>query len=165
MPSARASIGLWKWHALPSTTMAPSVAGKFPAISFTMVDLPAPLSPISPTTSPASIEKLTSVSARMAPKLFEMLRTSSKATRSLRRAGGGSIWPLSHRPVVQLILHTPQPHNTYFSILVGGPAETFISILSADARVCLSALASDRLRAPFPVAVAHRRRPRYFGRN
>jgi hypothetical protein len=46
---------LWKWHALPSTT--PSVGGKFPAISFTIVDLPAPLSPINPTTSPALTEK------------------------------------------------------------------------------------------------------------
>src|SRR6516164_4242554 len=121
MPSARASIGLWKWHALPSTTMAPSVAGKFPAISFTMVDLPAPLSPISPTTSPASIEKLTSVSARMAPKLFEMLRTSSKATRSLRRAGGGSIWPLSPHSAIDIAHTTTLQH--LFHILVGGPAQ------------------------------------------
>src|SRR5215469_16259538 len=113
MPSARASIGLWKWHALPSTTMAPSVGGKFPAISFTMVDLPAPLSPISPITSPASIEKLTSFSARMAPKLFETLRTSSKATRSLHRAG--QLYPAASNPLTQLILHKLKSCDTYFT--------------------------------------------------
>src|SRR5262249_59593238 len=53
-----------------------------------MVDLPAPLSPIRPTTSPGSKEKLTSLSGLMAPKFFDTLRTSSKVKRVLpgRRA-------------------------------------------------------------------------------
>jgi hypothetical protein len=53
---------------------------KLPAMILTIVDLPAPLSPISPTTSPGSTEKLSSVSAWIAPKCIEMLRMSSNAT-------------------------------------------------------------------------------------
>src|SRR5688572_3226998 len=82
MPLARASPGLWKWQISPSTAISPSVGGKLPAMILTMVDLPAPLSPIRPTTSPASTVKLSSVNARMAPKLMETLRTSSNATRN-----------------------------------------------------------------------------------
>src|SRR5262249_54600834 len=88
MPLARTSMGLWKWQTSPSTAISPSLGGKFPAISLTMVDLPAPLSPMRPTTSPGSKEKLTSLSALMAPKFFDTLRTSSKVKRVLpgRRA-------------------------------------------------------------------------------
>src|SRR6218665_2728049 len=46
---------------------------------FTSVDLPAPLSPMSPTTWPGSMEKLTSDSARMAPKSFDTCSSSSSA--------------------------------------------------------------------------------------
>src|SRR5882757_7931253 len=80
IPLARAWIGLWKWQTSPSTRTSPSVGGKFPAISLTRVDLPAPLSPINPTTSPGSTDQLMSFTAWMAPKLFETLRTSSRAT-------------------------------------------------------------------------------------
>src|SRR6202035_5763730 len=73
-------MGLWKWQTSPSTRTSPSVGGKFPAISLTRVDLPAPLSPINPTTSPGSIDKLMSFTAWIAPKLFDTLRTSSSAT-------------------------------------------------------------------------------------
>src|SRR2546421_11908622 len=80
MPLARAWMGLWKWQTSPSTRTSPSVGGKFPAISLTRVDLPAPLSPINPTTSPGSTDQLMSFTAWVAPKLFETLRTSSRAT-------------------------------------------------------------------------------------
>src|SRR6202162_2712802 len=80
MPLARAWIGLWKWQPPPSTRTSPSVGGKFPAISLTRVDLPAPLSPINPTTSPGSIDRLMSLTAWIAPKLFDTFRTSSRAT-------------------------------------------------------------------------------------
>src|SRR5437868_12960819 len=80
MPLARAWMGLWKWQTSPSTRTSPSVGGKFPAISLTRVDLPAPLSPINPTTSPGSTDQLMSFTAWIAPKLFDTLRTSSRAT-------------------------------------------------------------------------------------
>src|SRR5882724_4597770 len=44
------------------------------------VDLPAPLSPIRPSTSPASIFRSTSVSAWMAPKFLEIPRNSNRRT-------------------------------------------------------------------------------------
>src|SRR5688572_3837555 len=93
MPLARASTGLWKWQTSSSTAISPSVGRKLPAMIFTMVDLPAPLSPISPTTSPSPTEKLRSVSAWMAPKCIEMLRISSNATHNLpvQRGSGGRL--------------------------------------------------------------------------
>ena len=38
----------------PATRQAPSVGVRMPVSSFTVVDLPAPLGPMSPTSSPAS---------------------------------------------------------------------------------------------------------------
>src|SRR5258708_36137959 len=80
MALARPWMVLWKGQASPSTRTSPSVGGKFPAISLTRVDLPAPLSPINPTTSPGSTDQLMSFTAWIAPKLFDTLRTSSRAT-------------------------------------------------------------------------------------
>src|SRR5690606_37912030 len=60
--------------------MVPEVGGKLPAIIFTSVDLPAPLSPMSPTTSPGSSVKETSLTAWMAPKCLEILVSSRTAT-------------------------------------------------------------------------------------
>src|SRR4029453_6428836 len=51
----------------------------------TSVDLPAPLSPIRPTTSPGRSESETPVSARMAPKCLE-IRSSSRMAKLFRRA-------------------------------------------------------------------------------
>src|SRR5690606_29386854 len=56
------------------------VGGKLPAMILTIVDLPAPLSPISPSTSPGSSSRLTSVSALIAPKLLEILRKDRTGT-------------------------------------------------------------------------------------
>ena len=60
--------------------MVPWLGRKLPAIILTSVDLPAPLSPIRPTTSPASSDSETSLTAWMAPKCFEMLVSSRTAT-------------------------------------------------------------------------------------
>src|SRR3954469_17421540 len=51
---------------------------------FTSVDLPAPLSPISPTTSPGWSDNETPVSAWMAPKCLE-IASSSRMAKLLRR--------------------------------------------------------------------------------
>src|SRR5919198_4725098 len=49
-----------------------------PAIVFTSVDLPAPLSPTSPTTSPGATSRSTSSSACTAPNLLLTPRSESK---------------------------------------------------------------------------------------
>src|SRR5829696_8337300 len=55
---------------LPSNEIVPPSAGWIPAIVFTSVDLPAPLSPTSATTSPGWTSKSTSLSAWTGPKLL-----------------------------------------------------------------------------------------------
>src|ERR1700730_476651 len=93
-------MGLWKWQTSPSTRTSPSVGGKFPAISLTRVDLPAPLSPINPTTSPGSTDQLMSFTAWIAPKLFDTLRTSSRATPA------PPVMQLFRLPSVRLFYHS-----------------------------------------------------------
>ena len=80
MPCWRASIGRCSTISRPSIFIVPCDGGKLPAIILTSVDLPAPLSPISPTTSPGSMANETSFTAWMAPKCFEMLASSRTAT-------------------------------------------------------------------------------------
>ena len=67
MPAAFASAGEAKFHSAPSKTMRPDVACSPPAMIFTRVDFPAPLSPSSATTSPRAISKLIPLRASMAP--------------------------------------------------------------------------------------------------
>ena len=86
MPLARASTGRCRRTSLPSIRNLPFEGGKFPAMIFTSVDLPAPLSPIRPTTSPASSRNDTSLRAWMAPKCFEMRSSSRTGTGSSPRA-------------------------------------------------------------------------------
>src|SRR6202040_2868825 len=59
---------------------SPLEGRKLPAMILMSVDLPAPLSPIRPSTSPASIFRSTSVSAWMAPKFLEIPRSSNRRT-------------------------------------------------------------------------------------
>src|SRR5882724_12825744 len=80
MPTERASRGPWKCTALPSSWISPALGGKLPAMSFTSVDLPAPLSPISPRISPDPSARSTCVSASIAPNRLVMPRSSSNAT-------------------------------------------------------------------------------------
>src|SRR5882724_11870979 len=80
MPAARASTGLWKWTGRPSSSIRPPDGGKLPAMILTSVDLPAPLSPMSPTISPQSSAKSTCDKASMAPKCLEIPWSSRTAT-------------------------------------------------------------------------------------
>src|ERR1700748_228486 len=59
MPSAVASCGLEIETGRPSNLSVPASGLWMPAIVFTIVDLPAPLSPTRPTTSPARTAKST----------------------------------------------------------------------------------------------------------
>src|SRR5215831_5203487 len=65
----------------------------------TSVDLPAPLSPMSPTTSPGWSDNETSVSAWMAPKFLE-IRWRSRIAKLLRR-GGRALAEVGRRALVQ----------------------------------------------------------------
>src|SRR5436305_15332090 len=59
MPSSVASCGLEIRTSLPWKRTVPPSGGLIPAIALTSVDLPAPLSPTRPTTSPALTVKST----------------------------------------------------------------------------------------------------------
>ena len=59
------------FEVLRAIVMLPALGGKLPAMILTSVDLPAPLSPIRPTTSPGLSDRDTSLSAWMAPKCLE----------------------------------------------------------------------------------------------
>ena len=61
-------------------TISPDVGGKLPAMILTIVDFPAPLSPMRPSTSPGSSSRSTSVNALIAPKLLEILRRDRTGT-------------------------------------------------------------------------------------
>src|SRR5947207_5760382 len=79
MPCSRASDGFWNASLRPSIWIVPVLGGKLPAMTLTSVDLPAPLSPMRPTTSPACSASDTSRSAWMAPKCFDIPASSSTA--------------------------------------------------------------------------------------
>src|SRR3954452_5639867 len=70
MPSPTASLGPWIVTSSPSKLIVPASGGWMPAIVLTSVDLPAPLSPTSATTSPDWTSKSTSLSACTGPKLL-----------------------------------------------------------------------------------------------
>ena len=72
----------------PSNMMRPSSAGWMPAIVFTNVDLPAPLSPTRATTSLWFTWKSTSLRACTGPKL--LLTPSSASTGVLPSISEGS---------------------------------------------------------------------------
>jgi hypothetical protein len=67
MPASRASVGLWKSTASPSTSIRPPSRRTTPPSSFTSVDLPAPFSPTSARTSPGGSTMLPWRSAWTAP--------------------------------------------------------------------------------------------------
>ena len=95
MPWRRASSGRCSTISRPFIRIVPALGRKFPAIILTSVDLPAPLSPISPTTSPASSANDTSLTAWIAPKCFEI--PSSSRTAIDRLPPGRGPW-LLRRP-------------------------------------------------------------------
>ena len=78
----------------PSTVIVPCEGRKLPAMILTRVDLPAPLSPISPSTCPCSSSSDTSCSAWMAPKFLEIdanWRTATRQTSHGRLRANGFV--------------------------------------------------------------------------
>src|ERR1700678_3700977 len=77
MPIERAWSTDLNVTSLPSSRIRPLVGCWKPQMVFSRVDLPAPLSPSSPRTSPRPSRRLTSVSAVTAPYRLEMCSTRS----------------------------------------------------------------------------------------
>src|SRR3954465_2931529 len=96
MPSAAASCGLWIDTARPSKRTSPLSMLLIPAMHFTSVDLPAPLSPTSAVTSPAFTVRSTSWRTCTGPKLlfsFRISRSGSVICCPSRRCGrAGADW-------------------------------------------------------------------------
>ena len=76
IPAARDSAGEENSTFLPSRKISPSSARWLPAMILIRVDLPAPLSPNRPSTSPLWTSKLTPFKASTFPKLFLTFLTS-----------------------------------------------------------------------------------------
>src|SRR5271167_2923864 len=96
MPLARASCGVANLIGLPPSRMSPSSWRNTPEIALMIVDLPAPLSPASATTSPGCTANDTRLSACTAPKAFDTLRTERMGFSSLNRSS-------SHQAALGLI--------------------------------------------------------------
>src|SRR5882724_8861964 len=75
MPLSRASCGLENAVRLPSSRISPSSYWNTPEIALITVDLPAPLSPATATTSPGWTSNDTLLRACTPPKCLETLRT------------------------------------------------------------------------------------------
>ena len=75
MPSERACVTEVKCTSSPLSRIRPLVGGWKPQMIFSRVDLPAPLSPIRPSTSPRPRCRFTSTSAVTAPYRLEMCST------------------------------------------------------------------------------------------
>ena len=63
MPAANASFTVSAWRSVPSVRIVPESGATTPPSTFISVDLPAPFSPTSPTTSPRATDRLTASSA------------------------------------------------------------------------------------------------------
>ena len=77
MPSVSATLGSLSVTGSPRKRIAPELGWCTPARIFTRVDLPAPLSPTSATTSPGWTSRVMSVSADTAPKCLDTPRRLS----------------------------------------------------------------------------------------
>src|SRR5579863_5265399 len=86
MPLSRASCGVANAIFRPSSRISPSSWPKTPDTALMTVDLPAPLSPASATTSPGNTSNETLSSACTAPNRLETLRTDRIGLASLNRA-------------------------------------------------------------------------------
>src|SRR5690242_20466761 len=82
MPRSRASRGLANWTRAPSYQISPWSGWWTPAIALIRVDLPAPLSPASASTSPGKRSKDTRSSAATPPKCFDSSRADRIGCRS-----------------------------------------------------------------------------------
>jgi hypothetical protein len=93
MPSAMASRAERIVTLRPCTKISPRSIGKTPEIALIKVDLPAPLSPSSATTSPSRSVKVAFFSARTLPNdfwMFSRRSTSADMVRTSPRSSAGA---------------------------------------------------------------------------
>src|SRR5215217_6581255 len=98
MPSDRAWSTLFGSYGSPRRNMRSSSGFSKPQMIFISVDLPAPLSPSSPRTSPLRRRRLISRSAMTGPNRLDTF--STRRTSSSANAG-----PLSHSPDIRVRRH------------------------------------------------------------
>src|SRR4051794_41791184 len=112
MPRRTASVGPLIFTGCPSKTILPESGVLIPAIVLTSVDLPAPLSPTSATTSPERISKSTSWRACTGPKLLLTPWSASTGVsvliHLLLRSSGGRRRPVAP-PADRLLLDGRPP--------------------------------------------------------
>src|SRR5262245_17923267 len=98
MPAATASRGVASRIGVPSRTISPASGMTRPARMFISVDLPAPFSPRTPSTSLAASDSDTSSLATTPGKLFVTPRSSSRGARATATPGPGSAnrWQIAH---------------------------------------------------------------------
>src|SRR3954452_14917892 len=104
--------------------MVPWLGGKLPAMMRTRVDLPAPLSPIRPTTSPGAIDRSTPCSARIAPNCLP--RPLSSRTGCPAAALLIAVLPSSFIDAARRLLSLDIPVHHAFEIFL--PARTRLRI-------------------------------------
>jgi hypothetical protein len=92
MPISEACWGLLIVTGSPSNSSSPLSTSRLPVIALTIVDLPAPLSPINATTSPASTSKSASIKARTWPKLRESPRRLENGSHCCHHRLNSSTW-------------------------------------------------------------------------
>src|SRR5215469_6700348 len=107
MPSDRAWSTDLKVTSRPSRVIRPELGGWKPQRILSKVDLPAPLSPMSPSTSPRASRMFTSVKAVTAPKFLAMC--SQRRTSPPRVAS--SAWPDGVGAVMSALSPFPQPRE------------------------------------------------------
>src|SRR5918996_3571116 len=93
MPSALASAGLAKVTGAASNQIRPELGSSEPERILIRVDLPAPLSPSRPTTSPGRTSKPTSSSATTGPK--RLVRASTRSSDAVPCGSSSCAWPPS----------------------------------------------------------------------
>src|SRR5674476_1011697 len=127
MPSVIEVLGSGMDTVCPSSSISPASWGCTPARILTSVDLPAPLSPTSATTSPATTSRSTSVRALTDPKDLEMPLIRNTTWPGVW--GGGSVGVLvdvpgviSEPPSVRSVPTDPPPQTPGGDR--GGPART-----------------------------------------
>src|SRR6266849_6597634 len=115
------SIG-FSWTSRPHTETLPALGGMKPVIMRIVVDLPAPLGPRNPSTSPLPTSNETPSTARFGPK--DLLRFSTLITAPLQkhlhrpaRAGGSSRRGRRNRILAQPGFGHKQMTNDHQSVL------------------------------------------------
>ena len=121
----------------PRQRTPPEVSGKTPVIRLKVVLLPAPLGPIKPTISPASMWKLTSLTATKPPNSFRTWSTSNSRW-PLGGLGSWAIWSASVQSTLRgtmgrrFWMKVHKPSGAYLSTRIKTTPKTMTSKLPLE---------------------------------